>query len=339
MTDYFKDRKYILLVVLLFSIISVSQRLYFYPNMSAPLHVFFFGILFFTFLIGWEFIVLLGSILEKYFPVENNINKRFILQVVISFLFLFHFQFIIFYFLESLFTINEVSAYDEIDIITPAFSLFRVLVFNLIYFGGFYFKEWKRNLIRSERLQREQAEVRYNALRNQLNPHFLFNALTSLNSLIFENQELASDFLKQLSKVYRYTLQNRESEVVSLKKEIEFIEHYISLLKTRFGNAINISSNIGQAELDKRIVPVTTQMLIENAVKHNIISKAKPLNISITAIDEFLIVTNNINRKSQIETSNRLGLENLKGLYQYLSPTPIEINETESHFTIKIPLI
>jgi LytS/YehU family sensor histidine kinase len=188
-------------------------------------------------------------------------------------------------------------------------------------------------------MQREQAIVKYDALRNQLNPHFLFNALTSLNSLIFENQQLASDFLQQLSKVYRYVLQNKEKETVSMSTELDFIKHYIFLLKIRFKDAIEFKIELSDEIKMKEIVPVTLQILIENAIKHNIISLSNPLNISIAADGDYLMVQNNLNRKAQVESSNKQGLENIKGFYRYLSPLPIQILETESRYTVKIPLI
>ena len=186
---------------------------------------------------------------------------------------------------------------------------------------------------------KEQTQVKYDALRNQLNPHFLFNALTSLNSLIFENQQLASEFLQQLSKVYRYTLQNKDKDTVSLSTEIDFINNYIFLFKTRFENAIHFKIEIDKDSRDKGIVPVTIQVLIENAVKHNIVTDKSPLIISIIAKGNFLTVENTVNKKSQVEASNKQGLENLKTLYQYLSDTDVEITETDSLFRVRIPLI
>jgi hypothetical protein len=147
----------------------------------------------------------------------------------------------------------------------------------------------KKNLMRLATLEREQAFNRYEILSNQLNPHFLFNALTSVNSLIFENQSLASDFLLQLSKVYRYVLQNKKNETVSISTEIEFVTNYIRLLQTRFANAIEFDICLNKNCKDKKIVPVTLQILIENAVKHNVASRSTPLKISITCNDSFVM--------------------------------------------------
>jgi len=167
----------------------------------------------------------------------------------------------------------------------------------------------------------------------------LFNALTSLNSLIFENQQLASDFLQQLSKVYRYTLQNRDKATVSVRTELNFVKNYISLLETRFGEALEIKVEVDENDLDKGIAPVVSQMLLENAVKHNIVCLDCPLSISITSKNEYFIVENNIVRKTQVETSNKLGMENIKDLYKYLTDRPIEIEDFENRYIVKIPLI
>ena len=188
-------------------------------------------------------------------------------------------------------------------------------------------------------LEKEQVAVKYDALRNQLNPHFLFNALTSLNSLIFENQQLASDFLQQLAKVYRYILQNKDNSTVSLRSELKFIEHYVFLLKTRFGDAIRIEINAEEEDMDKGIVPVLSQILLENAIKHNSISKENPLTVSLITENNFLIVENNIVKKTNVENSNKMGMENLKALYNYLTDRPVEVEEKDDRYIVRIPLI
>ncbi|CAN0489559.1 unnamed protein product, partial [Phaeothamnion confervicola] len=160
-----------------------------------------------------------------------------------------------------------------------------------------------------------------------------------LNSLIFENQQLASDFLQQLAQVYRYTLQSKGKETVSIRTELDFIMHYISLLKTRFPNDLQFTIRIDDDTTDKGIVPVTSQMLIENVIKHNIISSDRPLKISITTTTDYFIIENEVNKKDQIETSNKQGLENLKSLYKYLTDKPVEIIEANNLFTVKIPLV
>jgi LytS/YehU family sensor histidine kinase len=211
------------------------------------------------------------------------------------------------------------------------------LALNISFFAEHFFSEWKKSIERAERLEKEKALVQYDNLKNQLNPHFLFNSLTSLNSLISEDQELASQYLKHLSRVYRYLLENRE--FVSLKQELEFLENYKFLIKMRHGDALLIYTDIPADKYDFQIIPVTLQNLIENALKHNIINGENPLTIRIYSDDSYLCVSNNLQRKKTVENSNRQGLENLKNLYQYLSTEKVSVTETPDSFTVRIPLL
>ncbi len=329
-------RKSIYTILLIFDAFTSLTRPYLFPNQTVFFYVSIFVATFIIIAILWEYMLLVSTSLEKYLAVHTKPITRIIVQVILTFICAYALGTSLYYYAGKYFHIDTPKV---LDTVAPLLYFMSSVILNLIYFGAYYFKEWKENLIRAERLQREQAEVRYDALRNQLNPHFLFNALTSLNSLIFENQQLASDFLQQLSKVYRYTLQHKDKETVSLKTELDFISNYISLFKIRFQDAIIFKMDISEQSKEKGIPPVTLQMLIENAVKHNIINNANPLTISISSNDEYLIVENTINKKSQVETSNNQGLENLKALYRYLIDKPIEIYESERTFTVKIPLV
>ena len=181
--------------------------------------------------------------------------------------------------------------------------------------------------------------MQYDNLKNQLNPHFLFNTLSSLNSLIFENPQLASEFLQQLSKVYRYVLDNKDKNLVTLETEIKFVKHYVQLLKARFEQGMEVDFDMNEAELAKGVAPVTLQILIENAMKHNTTQKSAPLLIGISVKDGLLVVQNNVQKKPVIEGSNGQGLENLKNLYRYLSDRPVTVEEKESMFIVTIPLL
>ena len=284
----------------------------------------------------WEFILFTGKLLEKRLPITLHPNRRIIIQIIATFLLTTLYGDTLFRSSIYLFDVHFPPSLQEIGYLL--YFLLSV-VLNLIYFGTIYFFNWKRDLVNLANVQREQAIVKYDVLRNQLNPHFLFNALTSLNSLIFDNQQLASDFLQQLSKVYRYVLQNKEKETVSVSTELEFIANYTSLLKTRFTDAIEFKINLTEDAKEKEIVPVTLQILIENAIKHNMASAANPLTISIIERDLFLIVQNNINKKTHVEASNKQGLGNLKSLYAYLTDRPVEIIEGQNIYSVKIPLI
>jgi ligand-binding sensor domain-containing protein len=192
---------------------------------------------------------------------------------------------------------------------------------------------------KAQLLEKEKATVMYESLKQQLNPHFLFNSLTSLGSLIHIDPKAAARFLDSLSKTYRYILKSSEREVVPLAEELKFGETYVSLQKTRFGEGFQVNFKVDEADLHRKIVPVTLQNLIENAIKHNIIDDESPLVVDVFVENASLVVRNNLQKKKFVETSNRQGLANLKSFYRYLSDREVEVVEEEGFFTIKIPLI
>jgi ligand-binding sensor domain-containing protein len=192
---------------------------------------------------------------------------------------------------------------------------------------------------KAQQLEKEKAQVMYESLKQQLNPHFLFNSLTSLSGLIDTDQRLAGDFLKQMSKIYRYILKSRDSETVKLKEEIEFVQTYISLQQTRFKTGLKVQILVSEEEGQKKIPPVTLQNLVENAIKHNIIDTDSPLIIEMFTDNGYLVIKNNLQRKRVVETSNKQGLSSLQSLYSYLSSKPVIIEEDAQEFRIKLPLI
>lgn len=192
---------------------------------------------------------------------------------------------------------------------------------------------------KAQQLEKEKAMVMYESLKQQLNPHFLFNSLTSLSGLIETNQRVAGDFLEQMSGIYRYILKNGNNETVSLKDEIEFVQLYINLQQTRFKKGLQVNIRVPDEYLHYKIAPVTLQNLIENAIKHNVIDIGSPLVVDIFIDGDYLVVKNNLQRKKVVETSNRKGLAQFTSLYRYLSELPVIIEETEKEFMIKIPLI
>lgn len=192
---------------------------------------------------------------------------------------------------------------------------------------------------KAEQLEKEKAQVMYDSLKQQLNPHFLFNSLTSLSGLIQLNAQQAGVFLEQMSGIYRYILKNAEQESVPLEKELEFARLYIELQQTRFPKGLEVSMQVPAEFHQRYIAPVTIQNLIENAIKHNIIDPESPLRIDIFTEGGYIVVRNNLQRKSKVETSNKKGLNQLKSLYQFLSEQPVLIEESLNYFCIKIPLI
>ena len=188
-------------------------------------------------------------------------------------------------------------------------------------------------------LEKEKTVVMYENLKQHLNPHFLFNSLTSLGSLIRINPKEAGEFLDTMSKVYRYILKNKDNETVPLGEELKFVELYIQLQKTRFGEGLNIDINISEEFKHRRIAPVTLQNLVENAIKHNIADVEEPLLIYLYTEDDYLVVKNRLNRKNYVETSNEQGLKSMVSLYRFLADRPMIIEDTGDTWSVKIPLI
>jgi ligand-binding sensor domain-containing protein len=225
---------------------------------------------------------------------------------------------------------------------------FLSLLAILVAYGLYWFYQFKltkqaeilRLQSKAQALEKEKTQVQYENLKQHLNPHFLFNSLSSLGSLIRTNQKMAGDFLDGMSRIYRYILQSKDNETVSLKDELKFIEAFIQLQRTRFPEGLEFIIAVPEEWLQHRIVPVTLQNLLENAVKHNIIDPESPLRIEILVENGYLLVRNNLQRKKFVETSNKQGLENLLSLYKYLSSRkPMLVEEDEQYFTVKIPLL
>ncbi|MCE7067079.1 two-component regulator propeller domain-containing protein [Dyadobacter sp. CY326] len=224
---------------------------------------------------------------------------------------------------------------------------FWTVILILIFVLAWVFFKYKarqtarvhRLQVQTTRLERDMKEIQYQNLINHLNPHFLFNSLTSLNSLITINPREASKFLRKLSIIYRYILQNKDKELVTLADELQFAQHYIDLQTSRFEDALKISIQVSPEYLSFRIVPVTIQNLLENAIKHNTLDEESPLNIRIYTEQERLCVANDLQKKSFVETSNKQGLDSLKSLYKFLSKHDIEVVETATQFCVKVPLL
>ncbi|THU31588.1 hypothetical protein FAM09_28605 [Niastella caeni] len=192
---------------------------------------------------------------------------------------------------------------------------------------------------KAETLEKEKTLVQYESLKQQLNPHFLFNSLTSLRSLIKSDTKQATGFLDGLSKVYRYVLKSGEQELVTLQSELEFVRVFIELQKTRFGEGLRANITIDEDSPGRYIAPVSLQNLVENAIKHNTTDKDSPLVIDIYTDAGYIAVRNNLQKYHIVETSNKKGLAGLKTLYKYYTSKPIEITSDENYFIVKIPLL
>ena len=197
---------------------------------------------------------------------------------------------------------------------------------------------WKKSAIDAERLQKGGITARYENLKSQVNPHFLFNSLNALANLVYEDQEKAVKFIKQLSQVYRYVLDTRDREIVPIGEELDFLRSYVFLQQIRFGEKLRIDIDI--TDTDVFVTPLALQMLLENAIKHNVISEERPLIIKVYDGGEYVSVENNLQRKTHpLEPSSGMGLENIMKRYSILSDKDVEIIETADSFTVRLPCL
>ena len=220
-------------------------------------------------------------------------------------------------------------------------SLYTVMIsFNisLIFTAIGFFKAWKRAIEREEKLKTEMMAYRYEALRNQINPHFLFNSFNVLSDLVYADQAMAVKFINQLSDLFRYVLDSRDKELVPLKDELGFMNSYIYLLKTRFEDKLDMKIDL-EASADELIVPMTLQLLVENAVKHNEVSEAFPLRINIRRNGTYLEVENSIRIKKVGEDSKNTGLKNIIQQFSYFTDRPIDVSDSGDIFLVRVPIL
>lgn len=224
------------------------------------------------------------------------------------------------------------------------FSLVIALVITLIamiiWEGDYIFKQWKQSLTEKEKYAQLSLQGEFDTLKSQVNPHFLFNCFNTLSSLITEDKQKAELFLNELSKVYRYLLRNNEDGMSTLKNEIQFIQSYFQLLKTRHGEAVQLDLEIDKRYENYLLPSLSLQMLVENAVKHNSLSKNHPLTIEIfTTVGNKLVVNNNMQQRNQKAPSGKIGLSNIRSKYELLNQQGFQVMQDGKNFTAVLPLI
>jgi len=217
--------------------------------------------------------------------------------------------------------------------------LFIAIVISVEAFSDMLEKR-QRLEIQNERLTRSHEMAKYQALMNQINPHFLFNSLNVLSYLVYKDPKDAERFIEELSKIYRYILQLNETYVVPLKKEMEFIESYIFLQKIRYQNNLIFESKIDASSFQKLLPPLTLELLVENAIKHNVIAEKNPLHIKLFTQNGHLVVENNLQPRMENEiASNQIGLKNLLEKFEILECEPPQFYSNNGKFIAKIPLL
>lgn len=208
-------------------------------------------------------------------------------------------------------------------------------VFHLIYF----YNKYQQKKLKEQKVIAGTARAKFDALKNQLDPHFLFNSLNVLNSLIEENTYSAQKFTTSLSKVYRYVLEQKNKDLVTIEEELDFAKTYMSLLEMRYEDAIKFSLPESLSDTELKIVPLSLQLLLENAVKHNVITSNNPLKINIYEERGYLVIENNYNPKESLTKSTRVGLKNINQRYSLITKAPVEVIKTNKTFKVRLPLL
>ncbi|QDK80076.1 histidine kinase [Spirosoma sp. KCTC 42546] len=215
-----------------------------------------------------------------------------------------------------------------------------VVPLAVIYEAHYLYRQWWATYYEAEQLKKEALQSQLDSLKAQINPHFLFNSLSTLSSLVTENPKQAETFIEELASVYRYVLQTNEQLLTSLASELTFIQAYFHLLQMRFGRSVELDVTVDESYLAFFIPPLTLQLLVENAVKHNTALPAKPLVIRIyTDADKHLVVSNTRRPKQNRVPSNRTGLAHITAKYRLLGQPDVVINQSDDCFQVLVPLI
>ena len=233
---------------------------------------------------------------------------------------------------------SGISIFYDVSVKAFMTTVISLIIFYF-YNTNLISTNWIKSIEKNEELKRENLQAKYEALKNQVNPHFLFNNLNTLSGIIEQKPELAADFIKKLSDIYRYVLEQNDKELVSINNELKFVDDYIFLSQMRFGKGLIFNSRL-TINQNFQVAPLGIQMLVENAIKHNIISDDMPLKIEMEIEDGFIMVKNNLQKKKTINSGKEpLGLENLKKRYAYLSGASVEVVESDGKFIVKLPII
>ncbi|GAB5529835.1 MAG: hypothetical protein Roseis3KO_16120 [Roseivirga sp.] len=281
---------------------------------------------------------LLTKVLDRKFPWLQHGNRRFYWQLSLGILLslvIINISYLIFKLLltQDPPDMAQVTAMNALGtlILLPTIS---------INFGIQFLKNWKNAQLASEEFQKESIKAELEALKNHLDPHFLFNNLNILSSLISKDQKLSQSYLEKFAEVYRIILQSSSEELVTLNEELDFISAYMYLLQIRFEDTIQLDIDIESKNKQYYLPPLTLQMLIENAIKHNVITEIRPLKMSIEYRDQYLVIKNNLQEKKvESKNSGKSGLKNIERRYSYFTDKQVEVIKSAQSFIVKVPLI
>lgn len=277
--------------------------------------------------------------LDNYFKEERFSKRRIIVGFVSSFFLSLFVIFLLRVFEDVLIegrTLNEFLRKETASnyILSSVFTFIILLIVHFIYL----YKWYQENKLKEQKIIAGSASAQFESLKNQIDPHFLFNSLNVLSSLIEENPDAAQKFTTSLSKVYRYVLEQKDKDLVSVEEELKFAKTYMNLLKMRFEKSITFEVPEFQND-EAKVVPLSLQLLLENCIKHNIVSEKKPLHIKIYIEANELIIENNKQIKEVLQDRKGVGLQNIVSRYAILTKRKVIIQESETIFRVKLPIL
>jgi two-component system, LytTR family, sensor kinase len=318
---------------------TVLCEVYIYFNIPIEWYVAFATITIITLLI-WESSRLIEPVFKKLINRQQNKIKTLVLFFITGSLFTTIITISVVFFVSMglhNYSFNQTVIPLKLNLI---YAWLANLLFHLLNAIKFYFTEYKTKWMEAEELKRISAQAELQLVKSQINPHFLFNNLNVLSALIMKNNEEANKFIEEFSKVYRYILNNHDKELVDIKTELDFIKPYIFLLQKRFAEGLNITIEVPEAYEKFYVIPAALQMLIENAIKHNVVSKTKPLHIDVHINgNNTIVVSNNLQLRQSVDNSTKIGLANIIKRYQLVSGQHVTVKNDAIDFTVALPLL
>jgi hypothetical protein len=325
----------IVFVVLLLVNVSLGNEI----PINGKLVIRFLYVLLYSFSIGFANKALF-IFLDKVF-VDNRFS---VMRIVIGFFSSFVVSLAIIFSLRVFedVVINKVSLESFLANENAADYIFAIVItfFIILSFYSFYFyKSYQENKVKEQKIIAGTASAKFETLKNQIDPHFLFNSLNVLSSLIEENPENAQRFTTSLSKIYRYILEQKDKELISVEEELAFAKTYMNLLKMRFENSLFYELPEGVINPEAKVVPLSLQLLLENTVKHNVVSDQRPLHIRIFLENDYLVIQNDYQKKEVLQDRQGVGLQNIINRYGIITNRKVLIAQDENTFTVKIPIL
>lgn len=277
--------------------------------------------------------IIIDILFEKIIPIPEKIKLRIFVHSVVGLILI-----VSFFYGMKMFVPYPEGMSKNVFLLSIALGLLFVNSFSARLILARFMDKWVYAQQSLDELKQEKLKQDYSSLQDQLNPHFLFNNLSVLKSLIMYDKETALNFTQNFTDVYRYVLKGQQQVLINIKDELEFIDAYIALHKERLGDGLSVSMSFGKNVIDQNIAPLTLQLLVENAIKHNIVSKETPLLIEMTSDEDYLTVSNNIQLK-EASYSTKTGLKNLIKRYELIGAPDIIIEETNEYFKVKVPFL